>query len=73
MKRITLILVFGLFVLPSALFGQLEMIDEAPSNPNNEPAEVFPVPSERQMKWQETEFYAFFHYGMNTYTGLEWG
>ena len=25
------------------------------------------------MKWQETEFYAFFHYGMNTYTGLEWG
>ena len=73
MKRITLILVFGLFVLPSALFGQLVMIDEAPSNPNNEPAEVFPVPSERQMKWQETEFYAFFHYGMNTYTGLEWG
>ena len=73
MKRITLILVFGLFVLPSALFGQLVMIDEAPSNPNNEPAEVFPVPSERQMKWQETEFYAFFHYGMNTYTGKEWG
>ena len=73
MKKITLIFALGLFVLPSALFGQLEMIDEAPSNPNNEPAEVFPVPSERQMKWQETEFYAFFHYGMNTYTGLEWG
>ena len=73
MKKITLIFALALFVLPSALFGQLEMTDEAPSNPNNEPAEVFPVPSERQMKWQETEFYAFFHYGMNTYTGLEWG
>ena len=42
-------------------------------NPTNEPKEVFPVPSERQMKWQETEFYAFFHYGMNTYTNKEWG
>jgi len=43
------------------------------ANPDNEPTPVLPVPTERQMKWQETEFYAFFHYGMNTYTGLEWG
>ncbi len=43
------------------------------SNPDNEPAPVHPVPHERQLKWNETEFYAFFHYGMNTYTGLEWG
>ena len=42
-------------------------------NPDNEPTAVFPVPSDRQMKWQETEFYAFFHYGMNTYTNREWG
>ena len=49
------------------------MINQTLPNPDNEPREVFPVPSERQMKWQETEFYAFFHYGMNTYTGLEWG
>ena len=39
----------------------------------NTPAPVFPVPSDRQLKWNETEFYAFFHYGMNTYTGREWG
>ena len=49
------------------------IVDQTLSNPTNEPREVFPVPSERQMKWQETEFYAFFHYGMNTYTGKEWG
>ncbi len=43
------------------------------ANPDNEPLPVHPVPHARQLKWQETEFYAFFHYGMNTYTGLEWG
>lgn len=31
------------------------------------------VPSERQLKWQEVEFYAFCHFGMNTFTGKEWG
>jgi len=44
-----------------------------PANAEGEPAPVFPVPSDRQLKWNETEFYAFFHYGMNTYTGREWG
>ena len=31
------------------------------------------VPSERQVKWQEMEFYAFFHFGINTFTNSEWG
>ncbi len=44
-----------------------------PANVEGEPAPVFPVPSDRQLKWNETEFYAFFHYGMNTYTNSEWG
>ncbi len=46
---------------------------KTPANPDNEPRPVFPVPSARQLKWNQTEFYAFFHYGMNTYTGKEWG
>lgn len=31
------------------------------------------VPSERQRNWFDTEFYAFVHFTVNTYTDLEWG
>ncbi|MEO7176184.1 MAG: alpha-L-fucosidase [Saprospiraceae bacterium] len=30
-------------------------------------------PELRQMKWQEQEFIGFIHFGMNTFTGNEWG
>lgn len=51
----------------------LTLVTQQLDNPDNEPAPVHPVPHDRQVKWMETEFYAFFHYGMNTFTGLEWG
>ena len=60
-------------MLPVASFAQLQVAQQEPKNAANEPVAVHPVPHERQLKWQETEFYAFFHYGMNTYTGQEWG
>ena len=31
------------------------------------------VPSKRQFLFQQTEFYAFVHFTVNTYTGREWG
>ena len=62
--------------MPTALQAQttdFTLDQNVPANPENEPRPVFPVPTARQLKWNQTEFYAFFHYGMNTYTGKEWG
>lgn len=76
MKKIYKVLGFStmlMALLPLNVNAQLDLKSESLPNPENEPIEVHPVPHPRQLKWQETEFYAFFHYGMNTYTGLEWG
>ena len=71
----TTLLLLGLAASPALLQAQSEftLVSQQPANPENEPRPVFPLPSERQVKWNETEFYAFFHYGMNTYTNSEWG
>ncbi len=70
------------FLLASASFAvfsfcgtaaQSLFTEQALPNPGNIPSPVFPVPTQRQMEWFETEFYGFSHYGPNTFVGSEWG
>lgn len=45
--------------------------DPAPSA--SAPSPHGAVPTEQQLAWHDREFYAFVHFNMNTFTGVEWG
>lgn len=37
------------------------------------PAPFGPLPSQRQLRWHEMEYYGFIHFTVNTFTDKEWG
>lgn len=44
------------------------------TNPSVQPPAPYgPLPSERQLHWQDMEFYGFLHFTVNTFTDKEWG
>ncbi|NGO38770.1 alpha-L-fucosidase [Limisphaera ngatamarikiensis] len=63
-------LLYGL----SLWIGYCGLVQSAPAGPGpNPPRPYGPVPTERQLRWHEMEFYGFLHFTVNTFTDKEWG
>ncbi len=62
--------VLAVFVLLT-MVGPLTAADDVPADVLRKAAHV--VPSPQQLAWQEMEFTCFAHFGVNTFTDLEWG
>eukprot|EP00117_Sycon_ciliatum_P016245 scpid57451/ scgid15761/ Alpha-L-fucosidase 1; Alpha-1,3/4-fucosidase; Alpha-L-fucoside fucohydrolase len=53
--------------------AQMALVWSAHSGNAQSLAASIPRPSERQLHWQRKELIMFLHFGVNTYTGREWG
>ncbi|HOW66542.1 MAG TPA: alpha-L-fucosidase [Candidatus Paceibacterota bacterium] len=62
-------------LLPLLTVGLLACCANLPSNaaPIQPPAPYGPVPTDRQLRWHEMEYYGFLHFTVNTFTDKEWG
>lgn len=78
-STLSAIVAAALFVgTPVGLFGApaAKVLKDLKSLPAFNPAAPKPygaTPTEPQVQWQRMEFYAFTHFGLNTFTGREWG
>jgi len=63
MKYFSIVCTAALIFLAATSFSQNDA----------EPKPYGPIPSERQLKWHETEFYAIIHFTPTTFENKEWG
>lgn len=57
----------------SLVYSPIDNIDNS-SNIKSPPIEPFyPIPSQNQLEWQDSELALFLHFGVNTFTDNEWG
>lgn len=61
------------FIFPLYLLALAALFVSCDSSSQLAPDPVQPIPSERQLSWQDMEFYGFVHFNMNTFTNMEWG
>lgn len=77
-NRFAILIITGLVILaPYAVvtLGQRKQSsrDTGATRKVAPPTPFGPVPSPRQLRWHELEFYGFVHFTINTFTDKEWG
>lgn len=68
-------IVLSILFLPALLYPQKNYVEILPTDTEADIIEKAAnvVPSPRQLRWQQLEMTAFFHFGINTFTNKEWG
>ena len=66
MKRISPVMLL-------AALGLVVLMGAGSKTTVSPPAPYGPLPSLRQLRWHELEFYGFIHFTVNTFTDKEWG